>query len=1040
MLVTNDKTTIISFGDDKSICFWDSNTGALLRKRWLDMGQGEAGRIIDTDLGLRTNLLAIARINAAGKPVVQLLDIRQDKIVGTFEGFSQDLGFVRIDPAEKFILTCSAQFGNYNSEGIRLWKIPPRTGKPFSVDKASAQVAGAYVHDLCFYDQGRKVLLTAYYKESVGVEITHNPQAIPEYTLKRISPLIKDKGHVKFLPEENKILFGDHTGAVSKVDLSGKGEVLINPGGWKSTKALDSTVMEIFVSSSRKKAMITGAVGENETRRDFFELFDVESRKVIQRKSGWFQFVHFLSDSVLVGVGEHGLFRWNFANDKLAIFSRNYDAFDNDEIQFGAPAKIAFDSLRSVIDFQQLQLEPSDGAPGYSARKTLYQGSQLTLNHNSRAVRINGDMHYFFPPDEEITAYSFINNGKIVLGKRGYRNNRTSLLLYDRQSNTRGLVTEPALAFEGSLGSIQSIAPAPIELGSLFATRDRFGVISLWKEDSDEFYYQFRNRNHYWMFVNFNLDVFRSDNYVYTLPQNGYKGKLKSREKVVGFNDFTLRTKAEMVPYLETLDPEKPVTIKVDRKGEIVTDQLMLSKLKYVSPLLSFTRIEDGEWICWTPQGYYAASAGGEKSAGWVINKGPNEFAEFHPMYDFKKQFYRPELIKLIATEGSFRKAVELYNATAEQPIGASGSLSQKLPPSIMWVSPVAPDTLLSKNTIRLTARVSSSTSLQAAKILLNGRTVLRRDQVSIRQEKGGAGNYEVSFDIDLPSLENTINIFAENENGSTVSQERVLRLKQLETGIEKYKPNLYLLSVGVSGHTQPAYSLNYADKDANAIAEMYAAQQGLLFRNVFSRTLVNEQASRSNILEAFYWLEQNATQKDVVIIFIASHGLNEKDKFYILPHDGDPERIRITGVDWLNFSDVLGNLPSKVLVFIDACHSGKLGANLLAKRGETDLMEAVRALAREENGVVIMAASTGREFSFESDEWRHGAFTLALLEGMGDGKADLNEDGIINIREIDYYVAERVKVLTNGRQHPTTQKPSVVSEFPLVQVRSNRR
>jgi uncharacterized caspase-like protein len=95
--------------------------------------------------------------------------------------------------------------------------------------------------------------------------------------------------------------------------------------------------------------------------------------------------------------------------------------------------------------------------------------------------------------------------------------------------------------------------------------------------------------------------------------------------------------------------------------------------------------------------------------------------------------------------------------------------------------------------------------------------------------------------------------------------------------------------------------------------------------------------------------------------------------------------------------------------------------------------MEAIRALATEENGVVIMAASTGKESSLESPEWKHGAFTLALLEGLGEGKADINGDNVVNIREIDYYVADRVKALTNGRQHPTTQKPSVVSEFPVV-------
>jgi hypothetical protein len=74
------------------------------------------------------------------------------------------------------------------------------------------------------------------------------------------------------------------------------------------------------------------------------------------------------------------------------------------------------------------------------------------------------------------------------------------------------------------------------------------------------------------------------------------------------------------------------------------------------------------------------------------------------------------------------------------------------------------------------------------------------------------------------------------------------------------------------------------------------------------------------------------------------------------LPSDGDPDRLRATGVDWGDFSTVLGNLPSRVLLFLDACHSGQLGANL-GYRTATDITEALRKLASDENGVVIMAA-----------------------------------------------------------------------------------
>jgi uncharacterized caspase-like protein len=92
--------------------------------------------------------------------------------------------------------------------------------------------------------------------------------------------------------------------------------------------------------------------------------------------------------------------------------------------------------------------------------------------------------------------------------------------------------------------------------------------------------------------------------------------------------------------------------------------------------------------------------------------------------------------------------------------------------------------------------------------------------------------------------------------------------------------------------------------------------------------------------------------------------------------------------------------------------------------------------LSSDEYGVVILAASTGKEFSLEHPMWKHGAFTKALVEAMEQGQADYSNDGIILLRELDLYVAERVDALTEGEQHPTTQKPSTISRFPIVRVK----
>ena len=186
-------------------------------------------------------------------------------------------------------------------------------------------------------------------------------------------------------------------------------------------------------------------------------------------------------------------------------------------------------------------------------------------------------------------------------------------------------------------------------------------------------------------------------------------------------------------------------------------------------------------------------------------------------------------------------------------------------------------------------------------------------------------------------------------------------------------------------------------------------------------------------VLAGLDWLEKQATQRDVAVVFMAGHGLKDRrGNYYFLPHDGDAARLRRTGVNWRDLNDVISNLPSKVLLFTDTCKAGAVTGKRRAVGSRVDITEALRELNAAGSGVVIMAASTGNELSQERPEWGHGAFTKALLEGF-DGKADVNRDGIVDMKEIDLYVTNRVKELTNGEQHPTTEIPRIMPNFPLM-------
>ena len=66
----------------------------------------------------------------------------------------------------------------------------------------------------------------------------------------------------------------------------------------------------------------------------------------------------------------------------------------------------------------------------------------------------------------------------------------------------------------------------------------------------------------------------------------------------------------------------------------------------------------------------------------------------------------------------------------------------------------------------------------------------------------------------------------------------------------------------------------------------------------------------------------------------------------------------------------------------------------------------------------MVFASSRGNEKSSERGEWGHGAFVRALLDGL-DGRADLIADGLINISELQTYVVDQVRRLTDDCQHP---------------------
>ncbi|MBN2344449.1 MAG: caspase family protein [Deltaproteobacteria bacterium] len=462
------------------------------------------------------------------------------------------------------------------------------------------------------------------------------------------------------------------------------------------------------------------------------------------------------------------------------------------------------------------------------------------------------------------------------------------------------------------------------------------------------------------------------------------------------------------------------------------------------SLLLTVFVAADNQWVAWTPEGYYASSPYGDRYVGWHINRGADRPADYYRAYVFSKQFRAPSLVAYYLEEtGALTTAVQRYRkwlgTEATWTETDYHTLGNFAPPRPVFIRPYQYVSEVNANSIRIKARAlgDGDTPIEDIWVLLNGKRVADDGPVKpksriSKQINGTEATIEV--EVPLPETTNRISVvarnrYAESEPGTIEIARK--DVQQVEKGDTLYKPNLYVLAIGVSENRDPAYQLDYAHADAESIDQMFRQQSGKLYRSVYTRLITNQTATRSNILDGLEWIYRQTTQRDTAVIFIAGHGLkDDRNNYYFLPYDGDDQALTRTGVKWDEFKNVIENLPAKVILMADTCFSGNITGT---HRGPKNTMDdALRDLVNSGTGVVVFTASTGREFGFEHTDWGHGAFTKALVEGLQNRRADYNKDGHVYVKELDLYISERVKALTQGAQHPTTEIPSTMPDFPL--------
>ena len=437
-------------------------------------------------------------------------------------------------------------------------------------------------------------------------------------------------------------------------------------------------------------------------------------------------------------------------------------------------------------------------------------------------------------------------------------------------------------------------------------------------------------------------------------------------------------------------------------------ETVRLWNLKTRELLVTIFRSEEGEWVMWTPQGFFASSPAGAGLIGWQINHGQEHEAEYVTAAQLREHLNRPNIVA---------RAIQLSSAEAaiKEARGSEfnlGDLRAKPVPRLRILTPKTDSATLKGGHAEVAVELEATPDpVKIIRVQVNGSQIAEK----LPEQGPGLEPGRLTFDVPLAKGANKIAIAAVNQTGETVASVSVSH--EGEGDLDK-RGTLYILAIGVDKYPNlPGKDLSYAGADAKAFATAMEKRAGALHERVVKRLLVNGEAASdaptaANILDGLDLLRR-ARQNDTVMLFVSGHGVNDGPNYRFAPTDaawGEESILRqSTVVPWYAFQEALTGANGRRFLFLDTCHAG----NAFNQRLLSDSYEA---------NIMVYSSARGDQEALEDGTLGtgHGLFTYALVEGVNggarDGAGEVRADGLRD------FVKARVTAL--AAKFSRTQEP----------------
>jgi uncharacterized caspase-like protein len=226
---------------------------------------------------------------------------------------------------------------------------------------------------------------------------------------------------------------------------------------------------------------------------------------------------------------------------------------------------------------------------------------------------------------------------------------------------------------------------------------------------------------------------------------------------------------------------------------------------------------------------------------------------------------------------------------------------------------------------------------------------------------------------------------------------------------------NSWAVVVGINEYCNVS-KLGYARDDAEGFARVIHERFGFPQENI--ATLVDAEATLTNIQSAVHNLVRSTQRDDRAVFFFAGHGhtmsAHQRDAGFIVPVDGAVDDTS-TMLHWDSLYQTSLIIPAKHMLFImDACYGGLFGMRALAPGSSRLVRDMLSRYSRQ-----FLTAGKANELVADAGGPRkgHSIFTGHLLDAL-EGGLEI-KDGVLSANTVMAHVYDRVGRDPSSRQAP---------------------